>query len=713
MMPLSTIKKLVFAAALSLATFGCGSTDGPTAEEQKKLDEARELFNSGKAYLEAGEYELARGNFKRLIAETEDPDDVEYVALLNKWDKTKLLSKSRFSFVMADILYQVNNAVSQLGDILGLLGDTGVLGGSPSVVLTPAGRIAHFQQLAEQYAPAAGGIDSTIDSLLDNIRAPFAVWIAQLEKVKEAGEFSIEYDELPVNIGDTTVMKMPGEYDMGEVYFILSLASFVAGALDGIMALDMAVDLGSALKDIIPFVAYQQERSASFLDFDGNTFVKDVMDLVAVVFYLNPSFLSVGDATLVTRGADETADAFKYLAAMFEEVRRDAKSGDPQDNDIVGYFKNAEEDLEYIELHFDLVLAVPIDGVDVTKLENLQVELNEEFLNALDNVENAYRGAGTARVEWGRDIVPMISLAAVTILRTGMLDQLIADAAGEQVNELLGSGFLTPDVIGGVLTSVIPDVFRFNVGAIRETGGCGLRCILPLWTIPQDGYNKNSVIKRDNGDDTFDIVFHPFSEISFIYEYECFVGTTDVRRDPLLDGTYICGENDARDIRHFEDVTGQTFTYYSEDLSTYTREEPANNQISAAADVSFVTEYVFDRQAFQDYHEVYVPKAVRESPAISAKDYESVTSAVWGINADGIDSRLPYIAFQDASLGRLIEFNFSNANLTDESLKAMDDMNTVDVWTDGSTPKGQLSRAMNGLIAKVAENVVSFIPSGE
>ena len=702
-------------AGVGLLALSCSENNVCTADEQRILEEAQDLFASGKAYLEAGEYELARGDFKRLVAETEDPDDTEYgptikKCLVDQKSDDKLMSKARFSFVLADILFQINNAVSQLGDILGLLGDTGVLG-SPSVVLTPAGRIAHFQQLAAQYGPSAGGIDSTIDSLLDNIRDPFAVWIEELEKVKDGGEFSIEFDELPVNIGDTTVMKMPGEYDMGEVYFILSMASFVAGSLDGIMALDMAVDLGSALQDILPYVSYKQEHSTSFLDFSGDTFVRDVMDLVAVVFYLNPSFLTVGDASLVTRGADETADAFKYLAAMFEETRRDADSGDPQDNDIVGYFKNAEEDLEYIEMHFDLVLVVPIDGVDASKLENLQVELNDDFLNALDNVETAFRGGGSARVEWARDIVPMISLAAVTILRTGVFDQLIADAAGSEVNDLLNSGFLTPDVIGGVLTSVIPDVFRFNVGAIRDTGGCGIRCILPIWTIPQDGYNQDSIIQKDEGDGSYDTVFHPFSEIHFIYEYECIDASANppVRLDPLTDGTYICSENNATDTRHFEEVTGQTFTY-SFDGTTYVEEEPNPRDLPASASVTFVTSLVFERQAFQDFHEVYAPDAVQESPAISTEDYESVTTAVWGINADGIESRLPYIAFQDASLGGLIEFNFSNANLTGDALKAMDDLNTVDVWTDESTPKGRLSRAMNGLITVIAANIVSFIP---
>ena len=140
-------KKFAMAASAALMVLGCGTTDGPTADEQKLLDEAKDLFADGKAFLEAGEYELARGKFKEIIKETEDPDDTEYADTLKKYDKEKLMSKARFSWVLADILYQVNNAISQLGDILGLLGDTGVLG-SPSVVLTPAGRIAHYQQLA-------------------------------------------------------------------------------------------------------------------------------------------------------------------------------------------------------------------------------------------------------------------------------------------------------------------------------------------------------------------------------------------------------------------------------------------------------------------------------------------------------------------------------------------------------------------------------------
>ena len=720
----SKMKMVVCTAVFSLATFGCGVDAGPTATEQQIIDEAESLFDKGKAFLEAGDYEEARAAFRTIVSETEDEKDTEYVGTLSKWDKGELISKSRFCFVLADIFFQMNNAVDQLADIFDIATQAGILG-SPSVVLTPSGKAAYYAQMVEEYGPkGAGGTDSLIDNLLDDIRAPFALWVDELVKVRDGSEFSIEFNDLPVKIGDTTVMKIPGEYDRGEVFFILSLASFVAGSLDGIIALNMAIDLGSAVKDVVGYVRYEQDKAGStFLDFNKGTFAKDILDLVAIVMYLNPGFLTVGDVDRVSTGADETADAFKFLSNMFDEVKRDAESGDAQDNDVIAYYKNAEEDIEYIELHFDLVLVVPIDGVDASKLENLQVELNDDFLNALDNVETAFRGGGSARVEWARDIVPMISLAAVTILRTGVFDALIADAAGDEVNELLGSGFLTPEVIGGVLTSVIPDVFRFNVGAIRDDGGCGIRCILPLWTLPQEGYDKASIIRQIDGADS-DIVFHPFSQISFVYEYECFDRVTKERLDPLADLSFICNDEDAVDSRHFEDITGQTFSY-SLDGTVFTTAEPDTRELPASAIVTFETELAFDRalESASDEAGKYsdqfpddgvFPGAVKENPAFSAEgDYNETTTATWGINGDGIASRLPYIAFQDGSLGGLIEYNFSAANLSGDELKALDDLNSVDVWTDDKTPKGRLSRALNGLISKIAANIVSFIPSGD
>src|SRR5690606_28214572 len=143
--------------------------------------------------------------------------------------------------------------------------------------------------------------------------------------------FNLRFQDFPIQIGEYTIVRAPGEYDLGEVYLIDSLFLAGLGLIRGLQSIDYTVSLsgngGTGLSYLIAAIGELQTD-------DIPTLVHDILNLVGVVMYTQPQLLAVGDAGALKESGGHFRDAMDAFIKSIEFMRSE---GDAQSDDLIGY----------------------------------------------------------------------------------------------------------------------------------------------------------------------------------------------------------------------------------------------------------------------------------------------------------------------------------------------------------------------------------------
>jgi len=590
---------MLAATMTALPLAGCGGGSGGGGN----VDELQATFNQAKEDLELGLYRAARNRVEPLIDESTE----EYATLVDK--NPQLLDQARMTYVMSGTLFQIQQWVGTIGQLI-QVGD--LLG-----AFAPGGD-GSFQ-------PQGGS--GPLASLIDGFTPSFINFFRQNREVLEAiqgnEDFSITFRDLPVLLevpligsGEQEIVNIEGEYDLGEVFMLSSVFTFAESLFVSVNSIDWTVNITDDV-----FLDYLLEDWLPRIN-DGGEIVEPVVNLIGVFLDRNARFLTIADPDDAEESLDLLGDAFAEISRALSAMEAET---DDQTDDLLGFETN--NDGEIILTLRTTPGNFTIPGLDTSGLSEIEIILNDAVLTSIENIEDAFRGEPGVFIEWSRDIVPLLSVAAAAILDTGVFNSFLLAAAGDDsdlgdtLENLLGSDLLDANLIGGVIEGIVPDVFAFNINAIRENL-VGPRALLPFWTPTPDAQNPTTEELR---------------AVTLMIDFEC---NDSARADG--DGVHsnfprsgneaalLCTGDDREtvDLDHFTRAN-----FFERKFAAFATDD------TAQAVTNEVDAWI---QAFDFVH---------DANANNIRDDQ--LEGGFGIRKDGFTSRLPYVALQDPSIGGL------------------------------------------------------------
>ena len=590
------LSRFFVALVISLQLVACGGTETDPA-----YDTAIQQYDDALKELQLGNYEVAELAFAKLVNADQQSAD-EFVAL--EGNDLDTLNKARFGYFLAHSLNTANEWVESLEAIISLVN-------SFAPGLTP-------QQAINEFVAMGGADGGLIPRFVKNFSDFFEGTRAFLEPIKEQEDFNLVLTQLPIKFGSLpTIIELPGEYDLGEVYLFDSLFQFGAGSLKTITGINLNVETGILTGQLsLDYILERIDAIGAEGD-DGEDIVSAVANLVAVALHRLPVFLTIADTQAIQSSGELFVASFEDLGNALEFMKSEVETDSDQSDDIVGYIPVGADDGPFLEFHIEPggVLDL-IPGVDADALKAFRVEINENIVAAIDNFEASFANEAGARISWAKDIVPVLSVVVISVLKSGLVAGLIEAAlndagdAADSVRSLIQSDFLSTELLESVILSVIPDIFEFDIGEFF-TQPTAPRTWLPFWTVP---------LKTNLANDDFE----EFKDIRLLLEFECDDQDGDLydapRSGPTADSYEIsCNEpNESVDIDHFTSE------------SVFTRRFGPTD--TTAAETNFRTK-----------HAAYLDN-LRFLPDPNAL----------GLIADGIESSVFYFPLQDPTLGNVL-----------------------------------------------------------
>lgn len=671
------------AAALGIAATACLS--GGNESISPLTQEALTQYEEAIALLETAEYERAKLELEELI---DDRSDLS-LALDSEPD---IKAQARWAFVLANSLYQVNRWVETLERILAIAGPlltdtTGKRGGLEG--LHQGLTAAHLR--AGLTPTQSDIVQGLLDGFLTDFVSFFNSNLRQIEALREnenAQSFSLVFRALPVRIGGFDIMDLAGEHDMGEVFFLESLYRLINGVLTTIIAIDLAV--GFPPSDLVNHTLDVIAELSSGVDPVGAA-----INLAAAYIFYNDRLLGLESAEEMKTAGDFYEDGFLNILQAVEFMQSELATDPDQDDDLIGLIPGNEEEPLVLELHIDFQ-PVPVPGVDTNGLENLQVEFEEDILTSIDNISKSFAGEPGARISWARDIVPLLSLAVVTLLRSGVFDGLI-DAALDSaeldpelvssINSILDSDLLQTNVVEGLILGLIPDVFEFDVGAYFERNPQAPRNFLPFWTSP----TTQAVTDPTTGEVE---VLTDWSSPTLLVSWEC---------NDALDATPFNAPLNAEAVGS----GAQTFLFCNADLGHEVLDcdlfapegfcvTSSGAEVSQPADAALLGMLDDTRSPnFVSMHANFLDN-LREM-GINSPDQPSQD---FGLRRDGINSTLPYMAFRDPSFGEMLWIKLEERN--NEELDEY-------ITPTNNGFRTATNRSLNALVHSLLDEILSLL----
>jgi hypothetical protein len=546
--PMSLLRRrfagtLAIALAFSMALTSCTGGEEVDAD----LVKARKVVAAAIQTLDTGDYRLAKLDLEPIVSPTIGDPEGQRMATALKQD-VQTLDKARFAYVLAATLTEVDDWIKLIGQVSSLLTGAGIL--------APADLAA----MALDPQAGTGAIAPIVGNLFDSLQGFSERMHNVLELIKSNASFELRLRDFPVTLGDYTIFRAPGQYDLGEVYLIDSMFLLLLGAVQGLNAIDYTVSLtgkgGTGLSHIFALVGELQTSDIPQL-------VDDILNLIGVVLYTQPKLLAIGDATALRASGDNLRDALDSHIRSLEFMRAER---DTQDDDVIGYVYEGNK--EFVEIH---LVPQPIPGlpVDNDKLVDLRLPVTEDLLTSLDRFRSSLAGE-PVRVSWAKDIVPLASLGTVTLLQTGAFHGLIYSALDlasldqatlDAIYNVLDGDLLSADLVTSLIVGFIPDVFEFDLGAFfRAAVPAGPRDILPFFTMPTTSpiYEDGATVPS-SWEENLD-------SITLLLEYECKVGAVESRAVP---GNFLCDDTAGTptDLSHFipevgSPISDPTFVEY-------------------------------------------------------------------------------------------------------------------------------------------------------
>jgi hypothetical protein len=600
-------RPLTLTVAVALFSFGCGAVE----EKDPDLVAAQKLLDGAVRMLDAGDYNSALLDLEKLVSpQSGDAASVKLAEALKK--DVQSLDQARFAFVLAKTLNQIDEWIKLISQVVGLVS---------GLDLSPEAALA----VALDPAAGTGIVAPTIGNILSALLDFFEEMHTALEPVKRNPKFQLRMQNFPVRFGDFTILKAPGEYDLGEVYLLDSMFQLAIGAMRGLNSIDYTISLDKQA------IGYLFEKIGELQTDDISLLIEDILNLLGVVLYSQPRLLGVGDATELKESGNALRDSMDSFIKSLEFMRAET---DEQSDDIIGYIRSAGN--EQLEIHLQ---PQPIPGlpVDNEKLKNVRVDLSEDVFESLGRIRSSLNREAV-RVSWAKDIVPLASLAVVTLLRTGAFNGLIFsaldlanldEATMATVEQVLSGDILTTDFVTNIVLGFLPDVFEFDLGTyFNAEVPSGIRDVLPFFTLPVSEpaeYGESTTRPVYAEDGTTITGWEPYlpvtkwqddlGSITLLLEYECKVGTVESRAVP--EG-FLC-----------DDTVGEPI-----DLSHFIPE--AGSPISAEAFINWW------------------------SAKGRLQNLQLLPGGELGMPNDGLANPIPYLALQDPAVGGLLYINLGN-----------------------------------------------------
>ena len=640
--------KIVVLVVLGLFLFlgGCGKKSDDEAEKQA----IQQKINVAKTYLSQGKYKDAEDKF--LALKEENP----------KYYKGEIYYGYGVSLMLADINEYVDQIVSLLGAI-------------PSGSLSSPNFYNKILPQLEMRFRTSGAsfVNNFIATLIDKLNT----WDKPFADVEKVGSLNFKINKLPIQVAGLTVMDLGGEHDMGEVHFIRGVLNILLGWTYFFNSINyyFSITDGKLLSFLTGYLLPK-------LTAKGGKKIPPVINAVTLLLNDNPTtFLA-----LAPNGVQESQTArakFQLAYAEFADTIAEIKSEkDSQSDDIIAYEKDSDGN-EYAVFNIkDLNLStsdigIPgangkLPAVTVSTTGKLRLNIGNGMEDILRRISDDFK-VGGKDISWANDIAPLLSAITVMVLKSGMLNDMLKQAAkttggnaGSMIDSLLNSDLLNEDLITGVLTGFIPDFIKLNFGKFYNNPK-PIRDLLPVWT---DGittyYNK---------------VTYPTDY--FALEYECgdySYPITDVRGQigPLLVDSIVCNKTYYDAVKNFESSHGVT-----------------NPTAPSLEDK--------DHFSSNDWIGSKISEGAFSIHPIGIEEYT-------GFTGDGFEGILPYLYFPDPSLNHLIKIKLAPVIQGGDTskLKECQDIQVIDQFNE-PTADYRGNKCLNYALNKIFSGIINTL----
>ncbi len=468
-------KMILIAASLAAVLFvnSCSPSQNAT---QQKIDS---LISQGKVQLTNHQYTDAATSFE---------------TVLTSYDQNN--NQARFGAATAILLNQVDVLVNTLSSLLTTFGFSVFNSSSP--VLMP-----------EYNYQGTTAINQLIGGILYQA---LMIYVYQakgyLDAIIKSGDmnFTFQINSFPISIANLyPIGDFGGTYDMEEVYYLDAVLNGLDGALDLLMSVNMDIQLGP----ILSYVTTPGRLS--------NINIDTIMELLGFVMVSSPDALTIEPVDGMQNIQAAQLAFSTALQQLIDGVNFIMKPPHDESNNVITY--GVANNAQYLYLHIKSITA---NGYSTGSVQiPISSSAGGPITEIAQRVENDINGGPNAQpVTFDTDIAPVLSMAVVTLLQSGLVQGILNEALASlsassksEIQQLLK--FLSVDTLTGILTSLIPGNIELDLNQYF-THPVSLRAIFPAWVIP--GQTGTTITG-----DTFTASTDPNAPIvtTIILEYEC------------------------------------------------------------------------------------------------------------------------------------------------------------------------------------------------
>ncbi|MDD5225262.1 MAG: hypothetical protein PHE84_14860 [bacterium] len=499
----------IILSAFSLVFFpscgGGGGTPGPVISEPGPCDTE---ITEGKGFLMQGGYFQAQDRYFQCLEKYPDNVTGFSTAVRNQQKMT-----AEYGFVLSQTLstvVQLSTSVETLMNTAGgLLGSAGL---NITQTTSPSLNAIVNDLIYGIMLQQANYLRPYLADLISN--SP----VEPVFQIDDPNTAAVE--SIPIYLGknnEVLWLSLTGNMDRGEIELIDSFLAVVQGLSETVLSVNFDVDLNAVINSVVQAVA--GIISGTPIPLGDNLFLgsPEVDSNIAVVplvtsiaaFALNnsPTFLTLNYSSALPKGggppllldaADKIGAGCDGFIAAFDKIRaKGSNDGNP-------FTIVTKDGKEIFRLTF-------LDKTGVQKVADIPTRA--EFFSAIQNVKNSVSGTSTStgvnpRVSWAADLSWLASYAAMFLLQTGGVSALmdisvakispsLSSSLQGTINSLTGAGTsaISPDLIQGVVLSVIPDSIQLDLGYFfHNPKDRYLRDAIPYWTDMKDGQGNGYLI---------------------------------------------------------------------------------------------------------------------------------------------------------------------------------------------------------------------------
>ena len=435
---------LIF-SALVLAPSACGKKKDSVAERNNFL------MTEGKTFLNSASYMLAEEEFQKVIDEN-----------------LPAKAEARFAIALCETLHLVDT-VSYFVDIFGSKTASATFGLAPL-----AGEVDESDYIFDAIFNMATGVLQGLQTASDN-----------LDEVKKESNFSFRTTRLPVYFQRKEIMDLKGNWDMGDVYLLDSIVKDLLGGTQLVLSQDFNLDFFGV------FQFAKHRILSNGIDIDEAATINTPLIMNIVVWILNdansPEFLNLSNEDLDGNGVEDGKEFLQRAGANLGNGADDIvklvnyKTSNPIPADDMISYKEKQERTG------TTTRSLLIKGRIADKIVNgeqqykdVEIPVTDGLISGMsamrDNLLKEETDPSRRRIEWWKDMVPVLSALGVAVLTSVDLSTFI-DVPSEIK---IPTGLITPDIVEAFIKGLIGDTFQVDAGYFFRHP-VAIRNILMAW----------------------------------------------------------------------------------------------------------------------------------------------------------------------------------------------------------------------------------------